>query len=364
MKIIHYIPTIDESSGGIGSYMQLIAKELGKLTELHIITHKSKNMLIIENAKLHFIDNNLMHLYSIKQQFIDILNTISPDLLHINCCWYPLCALTQKWAQKLGYKIILSPHGMLEPWVLQKNHWTKKMPALFLYQKRAIKNADMLVATAPTEQQNIYKLGLNNKITIIPNGIQIDKISCKETWEKSKTILFLALLRPNKGAHLLIEAIALIKSSLQDWKVIIAGKGDNNYTSYLNQLILKYNLESIISLPGAIYGDSKWELYKKADIFVLPTLNENFGIVIAESLLCGTPVITCKGAPWKELIDKKCGWWIERTPQDIADTIYQAINLEDKELKAMGTRGREYIINNFAANNIAYKMSEMYKNLK
>ena len=62
-------------------------------------------------------------------------------------------------------------------------------------------------------------------------------------------------------------------------------------------------------------------MYRKADFFVLPTLNENFGIVIAEALLCGTPVITCKGAPWNVLVDNHCGWWVERSVEDIADML-------------------------------------------
>lgn len=363
MKILHYIPTIDKSSGGIGSYMQLLAKELGRLVELHIITHKSPNLLVIENAKIHYIDGKLLHILKAKQQFIDLLNTISPDIVHINCCWYPLCAFTQKWAQEKGYKVVLSPHGMLEPWILNKNRWLKKKPALFLYQKKAIQRANMLVATAETEKQNLLKLKYNNKICIIPNGILVDGIECKKTWKKNKCIFFLALLRPNKGAHLLIEAVAQLKELLNDWKVVIAGKDDENYFTYLKELVTKYQLEKIVSLPGAIFGDEKWEMYKKADIFVLPTLNENFGIVIAESLLCGTPVITCKGAPWKGLIENKCGWWVERSSKAIADSLKEAINLNENELKAMGIRGRTYIIEKFSSNLIARHLVDMYQKL-
>lgn len=364
MKILHYIPTIDKKSGGIGSYMQLIAKELGKLVELHIITHQSDNPLNLENAKLHFIDGKLLHLLTTKHQFIELLIAISPDIVHINCCWYPQCAFIQKWAQEKGYKIILSPHGMLEPWILNKNRWLKKKPALFLYQKKAIQQADMLIATAESEKQNLLKLGYNNNICVIPNGILTDGIESKKTWKKNKCIFFLALLLPNKGAHLLIEAVSQLKDSLRGWKVIIAGKDDDHYFAYLKKLIIKYQLEDIVSLPGAIFGKEKWEMYKKADIFVLPTLNENFGIVIAESLLCGTPVITCKGAPWSGLIENKCGWWVEHSAKAIANSIEQAINLNEDELKTMGTRGRKYVIENFSSELIADRMVNIYKRLQ
>lgn len=360
IKVIHYIPTIDKNSGGIGSYIQLLSKELGKLADLHIITHKSDYMLNIENATIHFIEGNLLHFFKMRSQFFELLNIINPNIVHINCCWYPQCSLVQKWSQEKGYKTILSPHGMLEPWVLEKNHWLKKVPALLLYQKKAIKQAEILIATANTEKQNLINLGYNNNVCIIPNGIIIDGINSKNTWDKKKIILFLALLRPNKGAHILIEAIALLKNSLIDWRVIIAGKGDKDYTKYLNKLIQKHKLEKIVSLPGPIFGNEKWDMFRNSDIFVLPTLHENFGIVIAESLLCGTPVITCQGAPWEGLIKNKCGWWIERTPESIANTIKKAINLNENELKSMGIRGREYIIKNFSSNLIAKQMLNMY----
>ena len=61
MRIIHYIPTIDRNSGGLGAYMQLLSKELGRLVDLHIVTHESENMLEIENATLHLIDGRLTH---------------------------------------------------------------------------------------------------------------------------------------------------------------------------------------------------------------------------------------------------------------------------------------------------------------
>ena len=69
MTILHYIPTIDRNSGGLGSYIQLISKELGKLVNLHIITHESENPLDIENATIHFINGKLTHLLKTKQQF-------------------------------------------------------------------------------------------------------------------------------------------------------------------------------------------------------------------------------------------------------------------------------------------------------
>lgn len=252
---------------------------------------------------------------------------------------------------------------MLEPWILKKNRWLKKEPALWLYQKRAVQKADVLLATAESEKQNLLRLGWNEQVYVIPNGIVVDDIECKQSWKQTKCIFFLALLRPNKGAHLLIEAVAQLKDEMRGWNIVIAGKDDDRYAAYLNQLIAEYRLEEMISLPGALYGEDKWNMYRKADFFVLPTLNENFGIVIAEALLCGTPVITCKGAPWNVLVDNHCGWWVERSVEDIADALSDAIGLQENEIREMGMRGRELVLNNYTSGLMAKQIIGVYKSL-
>lgn len=109
MKVIHYIPSIDRASGGTTAYMQLLASELGRLIELHIVSHESPNPVKIEHCQIHYI--SLSFLGCMKKEWQELLNKIHPNIIHINCCWMPGCALTQKWAQESGYKVVLTP-----PW--------------------------------------------------------------------------------------------------------------------------------------------------------------------------------------------------------------------------------------------------------
>lgn len=152
MKIIHYIPSIDRSSGGTTAYMQLLANELGKLVELHIVSHVSNSPVNIGNSQIHYIPTFKQY-RKMKRQWQILLNEIKPDIVHINCCWMPECALIQKWSQESNYKTVLTPHGMLEPWIIKRHYWTKKVPALLLYQKQAVVKADYLHATAQSEKR-------------------------------------------------------------------------------------------------------------------------------------------------------------------------------------------------------------------
>ena len=366
MKIVHYIPSIDRESGGVGSYMQLLAKPLGKIVELHVVTHQSREMLEIVNAQIHTIPSFslLEGGRSFKREWLLMLKRIDPDIIQINGCWLPGCAYAGLWAKQVGYKVLLCPHGMLEPWDIKKNYWTRKFPALLLYQIKAIKKADGLLATSEAEKNNLLKLGYNRNVCVIPNGIAISEVEIKKSWEIKRKILFLSLLRKNKGVDILIEAVAKLRKELESYKIIIAGttgKGEKTYVDSLYKLVNKYQLQNMIEFPGGLYGEDKWNCFRESDLFVLPTLNENFGIVIAESLLSGTPVITCKGAPWAQLETKDCGWWVERNVVSIAQAIKEAISLSPIQLKQMGLNGRRLVESTYSDSVVAKKMKTLYE---
>ncbi|MEG2068034.1 MAG: glycosyltransferase [Tannerellaceae bacterium] len=359
MKIIHYIPGIDRTSGGTTAYMQLLAQELGKLVELHIVSHASNNSVEIKNCKIHYIDSSLLK--GMKKEWLGILNEIQPDVVHVNCCWMPQCAFAQKWAQESGYKVILTPHGMLEPWIMKRHHWTRKVPALLLYQKQAVVNADYLHATADSERKNLLNLGYNNKIEVIANGIEVEHIALKESWKRRKEILFLSRVHIKKGINFLIEAVAALRNELQGYVINIAGEGEESYINELKQLSAQMGIAEQVRFTGGVYGNQKWELFKNADLFVLPTYSENFGIVVAEALACGTPVITTKGTPWQELETCHCGWWTEIGTTATIKALKDFLASTDTELEVMGRNGRQLVQEKYSSKIIAEDMVELYK---
>jgi len=361
MKVIHYIPSIDRTSGGVGAYMQLLAKELGKLVELYVVTHRSPNMLEIPHAQLHFIASGTKRLLQAKKEWYALLNQLEPDVVHENCCWMPGSALTQKWAQQLGYKVVLTPHGMLEPWILKRHYWTKKVPALCLYQKKAVVAADYLHATAESEKKNLLRLGYNNKIEVIANGIDVDKIVMKTSWKRKKEVLFLSRIHVKKGVNFLIEAVAALKEDLKGYKVNIAGEGEETYINELKLLASRLGVDDYIHFIGGVYGNRKWELFCDADLFVLPTHSENFGIVVAEALACGTPVMTTKGTPWNELETENCGWWTEVGTNPTVCALRAFLKLSTDDLEKMGHNGRKLVEHKYSSKKVAEDMVALYK---
>jgi glycosyltransferase involved in cell wall biosynthesis len=179
--------------------------------------------------------------------------------------------------------------------------------------------------------------------------------------ENNRVFLFLSRIHPKKGIELLLEAIK--KTSKENFSVIIAGTGDEKYIKSLISLTKNYKIENRVSFVGAVYGKEKWQLYKQVDCFILPTHSENFGIVIAEALATGVPVITTTGTPWSELNEFDCGWWIDLSVDTIKDTIEKALSLSANELSIMGSNGRNFIKEKYEIKSVTQNMYEFYKKI-
>lgn len=117
----------------------------------------------------------------------------------------------------------------------------------------------------------------------------------------------------------------------------------------------------MIQLIGGVYGDEKWELFRSADFFVLPTHSENFGLAIAEALASGTPVITTVGTPWSDLNSSQAGKWIEIGTQPLVEALKRFLALPEKELERMGRNGRKLIETKYSAEVMAEKMMDVYR---
>ena len=250
---------------------------------------------------------------------------------------------------------------MLEPWIISRHYWTRKVPALWLYQKQAVVKADRLHATAESEKQNLLKLGYNNRITVIANGIDVEQIDIKADWERKKQILFLSRIHVKKGIEFLLEAVAALKDRLEGYTIRIAGEGEAEYIGQLRQKALQLGIQNMVDFCGGVYGDRKWELFREADLFVLPTYSENFGIVVAEALACGTPVLTTKGTPWAELESENCGWWIDLDKSSMVKALLSFLECTENELESMGQKGRKLVEAKYSTGKIAMDMMNLYR---
>jgi len=145
------------------------------------------------------------------------------------------------------------------------------------------------------------------------------------------------------------------------WRMVVAGPDEGGHRTVVEQAVQKAGLEKSFIFVGPVAGAAKEKLYREADLFILPTFTENFGMVVAEALSYGVPVITTKGAPWEGLIDHCCGWWVDVGVEPLAEAIQAAVAMTDTERQEMGKRGYRLVEVNFSWPRIAKEMLAMYQ---
>jgi len=273
-------------------------------------------------------------------------------------------------ARDLGLPLIISTHGMLEPWAWRYHAW-KKRPAWWLWQHRDLCTAAVLRATAQQEVEALRALRLRNPIALIPNGVELREIGGQrpDIWGQPpgangpeagmRTALFISRIHPKKGLLNLVAAWAQVRP--RRWRMVVCGPDERGHSEQVKQAAAAAGLSQEFEFKLQAYGAEKDDLYANADLFVLPTFSENFGIVIAEALAAGVPVITTKGTPWDDLRARQCGWWIDIGVEPLAEALREAISLSDRERQEMGQRGRSLVEQKYSWPQIGRDMLAVYQ---
>jgi glycosyltransferase involved in cell wall biosynthesis len=361
VKIYHFISEINSKDGGLPRAVLGILSNEKNQTYL-VTSKKNLDFNFLKNnfkGKVYFIDNFSFIYKNFSLRDLNIHKNDRP-LFHIHGIWkifnHNICKLAIK--NKIPY--ILQPHGMLEPWSLNQKKLKKKI-ALLLYQNFDIKNAKCIIATSYLEYKNLKKLNIKNPIAIIPNGIKAaTKIKKIKKNKSFKYVLFLSRIHPKKGIVNLLNAWSKVANN--KWKLKIAGPGDKRHLKHLENLIKSLKIQNSVEYIGEINDKKKYEEYKKSDLFVLPSFSENFGIVVAEALSTGLPVITTKQTPWESLNKNSCGWCIEANERSLTDTLNKVFNMSQKDLKKMSINAIKYS-KSFYWKNIKRNFSTLYSRI-
>jgi glycosyltransferase involved in cell wall biosynthesis len=142
--------------------------------------------------------------------------------------------------------------------------------------------------------------------------------------------------------------------------LIIAGPDELGHRAELEQLVEQLGIANWVRFVGPIFGPAKRDAFAAAEVFVLPSRTEGFGIAVAEALGAGVPVITTHGAPWPELETEQCGWWVPIDSAAMADALCGAVRLSAAELGAMGQRGQALISRRYTWSIVAQQSRQLY----
>lgn len=300
-----------------------------------------------------------------------LLDQIAPKtgLIHNHGLWMFPNHYAAATARRHRLPYIISPRGMLGGWALRHNALGKHL-LLLLRERRDLATAAAFHATSPTEAEDIRRAGWHQPIAIIPNGVDpapaplpppsaLDNLVPRA--KGKRVALFLSRLHPKKGAVELVTAwSAQSDAARHGWHLILAGPDLSGHRPAIEAAIRLDRDPASVSLIPCVEGASKHALLHNADIFILPTKEENFGIVIAEALAHGTPVLTTQSAPWKSLETERCGWWIPDDPAALQSTLATILTTPPQDLAERGARGRAHVSATLGWPTIAERMASFY----
>ncbi len=279
------------------------------------------------------------------------------SIMHQHGLWqYPSIACADR-QRRHGGRRVVSPHGMLHPWALHVRP-QRKRAAWTAYERRSASTADVFHATAATEAGYIRDRGLRQPIALIPHGVDVPAEPPHAVRKECRTALFLSRLHPGKRVEDLLTAWGRVRPP--SWNLVIAGPDHAGHRSVLESLAGHIGLGAGVRFVGPAHGDSKERLFRDADLFVLPSLSENFGLVVAESLARGVPVITTTGTPWPELPARGCGWWIPAGHEPLTAALGEAVAMDPAALSAMGRRGWDYARSELTWDRVALQYEALY----
>lgn len=351
MNILHTLPSLAEEAGGPARSVPALARAIAGTGEARVFLMSADGSRSSDpEIQALMLNGSLAAELGVPGRF---------DLVHDHGIWQPFHSRVASLCRRGRIPRVVSPRGMLEPWALAARRLKKRI-GWILYQRRNLANCLFLHATAEQEAINLRRLGLPTPVVTIANGTDLPgTLRPSAASDGVRTALFLSRVHPKKGIELLLEAWQQLRPP--GWYLEIAGPGEEGYLARIQGLIDQLGLKEAVRLIGKVDDARKTGAYHRADLFVLPSFSENFGLVISEALAHGVPVITTTGTPWADLERNRCGWWVPPTSEGIAGALKTATALPLAELASMGRRGADWIARDFSWPEMGRQMLQAYR---
>lgn len=304
MKVLHVIPAIASCYGGPSRVVLDTCKALrAEGVEAEIATTNANGGLnhpipqtepaTVEGVPVYFFERQYPWRYKFSWGLTKWLktNVDNYDLLHLHAVFSYSTTVAAFYARKYAVPYIVFPHGMLAPWPVRKN-WLLKKVYLRAIEQRNLERAAAVHFTADEELQMSVTGGRSNFVLPCIVDFDVPGYSIRTASNSSTLrILFLSRLDPKKGIDILIDALGRLARDGRHFELILAGSGEQNYQERVKAMIHKAGISTQTTMAGFVEGRAKEALLQSADIFVLPSHHENFGIAVAEAMAAGIPVV-------------------------------------------------------------------------
>lgn len=360
MRVVQVIQGISNSSAGSTYFVGKLADELRRMgDDSSILTLGSPPRDWPYQAPLTVHSKILERQLGVSLSLLqDVRRQASlPGILHGHGVWRATNLFPLLLNERHLAKVMFSTHGALAPWSMRYKSVLKD-PFWRMLQKPALKRSHCFHVTAPCEYEDIRRVGLRGAVAIVPIGVDIPVLS--SNIQRQKRIVFLGRLDPVKGVDILVQAWSAVADHFPEWELVIAGPLDSEYAESIQKRASDLQTPRI-KFAGQLLGDAKRDLFSNASLFVLPSHSENFGIVVAEALAYGVPVITSTETPWREISSRGCGWVIPPTQAALEGVLHKSLRQPLPALEEMGLRGRKWVQESYSWGRIGAMMQQTYE---
>jgi glycosyltransferase involved in cell wall biosynthesis len=296
-------------------------------------------------------------------------NIADYNCLHVHAIFSYTSTIAMKIARMRRVPYIVRPLGQLCHWSLAQSA-TKKQLYLDWIERANLKQAQVVHFTADSEWQEAQATLEIKNCLILPHGLNVPKIhqqakSELEQWlnlpVEQPIILFLSRLHPKKGLTSLINALGNLTAS--PFQFVIAGSGDASYEQQIHQELKTANLIERTHLVGFVEGDRKQILLQGADLFVLPSHSENFGIAVLEAMAAGLPSLITPEVGLAAIVrEQHLGWVVPQEVSAIAATIANFL-AHPAQGRIMGARARTIVSTQFSWEQVAQRLIQQYEQI-
>ena len=380
MKILHVISSVNPKCGGvIEGVNQLSINHINMGHEVEICSQDDPNAEWVINSKIKtYALGPVKGSYGYNPNLVKWLkiNANSYDAVILNGLWQYIGLAVWKVLAKTDTPYYVFTHGMLDPWF--KETYPLKHLKKSLYwpwaEYRVLRDARNVIFTCEEEKilaRKSFKLYKVNEV-VTAFGVSSPPEKSKELAEKflfsfpflqkKRIVLYLSRIHEKKVCDLLIDAFAKVASQDENLHLVIAGPDQMNWTIKLQDQARALGIEDKITWPGMLEGDMKWGAFYASEVFILPSHQENFGIVVAEALACGKPVlISNKVNIWREIESEKAGIVADDTYIGTVELFENWLKMKPEEFQLMKNQTLSCFIKYFHISRATVRLLEIIK---
>jgi glycosyltransferase involved in cell wall biosynthesis len=385
MKTLHVISDLDPRSGGLTTIVRaLSAYQARARLDVTVCTTIREQNINRRTPINHRLENGVTYkffpywsplLLSIEMFKWLKTNLRIFDIVHIHGLYRFPVTSAACWARIIGVPYLISPQGSLDPFLYRQSQFSVPLKRIYehLFDIPNLNHASAIHYTAADEAKRAAFLKLHAKPVIVPNGIDWEsyrQLPPKGSFRQriglngqTPLVLFLGRINFKKGLDLLVPAFGSVVKKHPEARLAIVGPDNEGYGLKVRQWCKKQGIHDKVFFVDHLEPENVKEAYVDADVFVLPSYTENFGMTVVEAMACGTPVVISDQVNiWREIQETGAGVVVCLDPCAVADAICMV--LEDKrKAEAMEARGRVAAKSCYAWPHVVDQMTQVYQKL-